>query len=287
MLAFADVEMGTVTDYDGNVYNTVKYNGLEWMVENLRVTHYNDGTAIPTRSDLLKAPGSAEDFAVYYKFPNNDTNNVANYGLLYSWNVAFNHEGNPPTNPTETNLCPSGWHIPTRSEWATLGTASYSSDILTITNLPSWFNTQFAGDFNTSGITQFGIQARFWTPELMMPGSGYGCKYLYITSSAASTVLQSNYRNNNCMSIRCVRAITTANINLDKSSGLKINLSSTNDYFTIGGLTQEELLSIYDISGKIRYSKLVDNDENISISDLSKGIYIIKLGNETAKLIKK
>jgi uncharacterized protein (TIGR02145 family) len=43
---------GTLTDYDSNVYTTVKIDTTVWIVENWKCTHLNDGTDIPEVTDF-------------------------------------------------------------------------------------------------------------------------------------------------------------------------------------------------------------------------------------------
>ena len=38
---------GTVTDYDGNIYEPVTIGDQTWIKENLKSLHYSDGTSIP------------------------------------------------------------------------------------------------------------------------------------------------------------------------------------------------------------------------------------------------
>jgi uncharacterized protein (TIGR02145 family) len=104
-------EAGTVSDTEGNVYQTVKIGNQEWMAENLQVTRYNDGSAIPF--DTAKATWM---FATTpkYCFLNNTTDSVSinNYGAFYNWYVV------DPANPKK--IAPAGWHVPTDSEWVIL-----------------------------------------------------------------------------------------------------------------------------------------------------------------------
>ena len=104
----ADNDTGTVTDIDGNVYQTVKIGNQVWTVENLRTTKYNDGTPIPLVTDsaawkALNNPG--------YCYYNNttDANFIKKFGALYNW-YAVNTK----------KLAPKGWHIPLDAEWTIL-----------------------------------------------------------------------------------------------------------------------------------------------------------------------
>jgi uncharacterized protein (TIGR02145 family) len=105
------VEAGTVTDTEGNVYQTVKFGNQVWMAENLRVTKYNDGSAIPF--DTAKVTWM---FATTpkYCFLNNTTDSLTinTYGAFYNWYVV------DPANPRK--IAPAGWHVPTDSEWVIL-----------------------------------------------------------------------------------------------------------------------------------------------------------------------
>jgi uncharacterized protein (TIGR02145 family) len=47
----SDGETSTMTDYDGNVYDTICIGTQEWIVQNWKCTHLNDGTSIPEVTD--------------------------------------------------------------------------------------------------------------------------------------------------------------------------------------------------------------------------------------------
>jgi uncharacterized protein (TIGR02145 family) len=96
-----------ITDIDGNIYNAVTIGSQIWMKENLKTTHYNDGTAIPLVTDNnawinVRSPA--------YCWQSNDSATYkATYGALYNGYTALTGK-----------LCPVGWHVPSNDEWIIL-----------------------------------------------------------------------------------------------------------------------------------------------------------------------
>ncbi len=100
--------IGPLIDYDGNVYQTIQIGDQVWMAENLKVTHYRDGTAITHITDGTAWTNlSTEAYCIYY---NNQFNELDTYGALYNWYAVANVH----------NIAPEGWHVPTDAEWKEL-----------------------------------------------------------------------------------------------------------------------------------------------------------------------
>ncbi|PCI96286.1 MAG: hypothetical protein COB15_10835 [Flavobacteriales bacterium] len=99
---------GLITDSrDGETYTTVQIGNQCWMAENLR---YN-------------ASGSWL----------NSANPSTTYGRLYDWATVMNGSSTSSSNPSGVQgICPSGWHLPSDSEWNELEMALGMSAVDTV-----------------------------------------------------------------------------------------------------------------------------------------------------------
>jgi len=92
---------GTVTDYDGNVYETIDIGTQTWIKQNLRSLHYADGSPIDEA----------------YAYDDNEAY-VSDYGRLYTWNAVMGLSKS--TSGKAQGVCPDGWHVPSKVEAETL-----------------------------------------------------------------------------------------------------------------------------------------------------------------------
>jgi uncharacterized protein (TIGR02145 family) len=139
---------GSVTDIDGNSYNTIQISTQTWMAENLKTTKFNNGTEIPLVTDGTVWSNLTTDGYCWY---NNDASvNKITYGALYNWYTV-----------NKGNLCPTGWHVSSSAEWETMatylgGVPDHFQKKLKETGTTHWYlNTpgQLHDATNSSGFT--------------------------------------------------------------------------------------------------------------------------------------
>ncbi|MBO75295.1 MAG: hypothetical protein CMD33_08480 [Flavobacteriales bacterium] len=149
--------------YHGYAYDLVLVGDQCWFAENLRTTTYRNGDVIPVLSEgewMNTAYNSLGATAVYgdgtVSSCNdgaegfdacNDSLSLSAYGRLYNWYAVDDARG----------LCPSGWQVPTVSEWTDLedyisSQGFYGMVGAVLKSTSGWYN-------NGNGTNDFGFSA--------------------------------------------------------------------------------------------------------------------------------
>ena len=144
--AESEDECGSCVDIDGNSYETIQIGEQEWMAENLKVTHYNNGDAIPTGYSNSEWVDLDETETGAYAIYDDDPANAEIYGNLYNWYTVDDDRG----------VCPEGWHVPSDDEYTVLtdylGGTSVAGGKMKEAGLEHW-NSPNTGATNESGFT--------------------------------------------------------------------------------------------------------------------------------------
>lgn len=192
----------TIVDFDGNVYTTVKIGKQEWLAQNVKSVHYSDGTPI----------NGAFDYE-------NNTAYTEEYGKLYTWPATMN--GNVSVNSgisTIQGVCPTGFHIPSESEWREMANHVTALKSLGGKQLKQSGNKHWetANGTNTTGFEAVGAgflqmaggrygnlkkQSYFWTATQFSPENA---RILLIYDNGSAT-LNHNMKKTSGRSVRCVK----------------------------------------------------------------------------------
>ena len=139
-------EPTSVTDVDGNVYSIIKIGNQIWMAENLKVTRYRNGQAIPNVTDNTEwANLTTGAYSNYNNVAKTSTHiaDVDTYGRLYNW-YAINDS---------RNIAPAGWRVPSDDDWKELEMFLGMSE--EDAGSSGWRGTDEGGKLKEEGITHW------------------------------------------------------------------------------------------------------------------------------------
>ncbi len=273
----------TITDIDGNIYNTVIIGNQTWLQQDLRALHYSNG------SDITEV------------WSYNDNDSLANiYGKLYTWDAAMNYSNSEKAQ----GACPNGWHIPSDEEWSILGeflggnlvaggklkesdTIQWDNPNTAATN-ESGFNALPAGEYDDTHYQFLGQYNVIWSST---EASTQYAKYRYLSyeSQALSTY---TYYKDFRYSVRCIKN-TEVGINKKGKKEFKIfpnpvdmvlNINKTDNKPKTATLINQHGKEIknFCVCNKINYEDMYS---------VKSGIYILKIEDEQTstyfKIIKK
>ena len=207
-------------DIDGNRYMTVTVGAVEWMTENLRVTHYADGSAIPYITDDVAWLADTTGARCWY---NHNDGFAKTYGSLYNWYAVTNISGLPYFE--RAGVQQAGWRVSTRADWDTLvaaiGDATNAGGRFKERGLAHWnypnvatdtlgFRARSSGnrfydaaddDFDIHGFISMGIFEDWWTSEQFNATDGYS---QYIANAGINFIDYTEHKYGGAM-VRCCR----------------------------------------------------------------------------------
>ena len=285
----------TVTDFEGNIYNTITIGTKVWIKENLKSTKYNDGSEIPYVKDgdtwhSLGTPG--------YCFYNNDSVSYKDtYGALYNWYAVQTGK-----------LCPCDWHVPSESEYDSLfsylGGESVAGGKMKEVGFSHWLSPNTGAD-NSSGFSALPGGGRdgyikespfsfkvgevgAWWSSTEKSGGEFAFQFFIRYDFNNISYRPDSYDDKvNGFSIRCVKNASTSILKAVKAENFAIFPNPTKEKLYIKHeISTPTYAIVYDIQGNQMISSPI-NFSFIDVSSLSKGVYIIKIFDSNNVLVNK
>lgn len=157
-----------------------------------------------------------------------------------------------------------------------------------VENLYQNTDTLFNGEYGFSGKSEDWVTTRFswWSPgvkSLNSAGDTMIMRFNFISDN-----IETNKEGWMIDDIRLYSKNVGGKINNKETAKSVIILPNpTNDFFVIKGIIpQNEDCEIYNLQGELVKRVIISNSESkVSVKDLGSGIYIVKVGQQTKKLV--
>ncbi len=212
------VGRSTVTDIDGNTYKTIMIahplfdmGEVEIMAENLKVTHFKDGTPIPENQSPEEWRNGLNDHSPQFAWSHySEEGEGQTYGVFYNWYVVSDTRG----------LCPTGWHVPNNEDWERLftilggrgiagGKLKSKSNLWLPPNTSATDEAEFSslpGGFISSGpMEEEGLRGWYWTSTEGPDIGQLSTAYAVHTNYDNEIMGHSNQYKSDGRNIRCVK----------------------------------------------------------------------------------
>ncbi|MDA3930317.1 MAG: FISUMP domain-containing protein, partial [Prolixibacteraceae bacterium] len=228
-------QTGTFTDSrDNKTYKTVKIGDQIWMAENLAYLP----SVNPSSQKSTITP-----YYYVFDYQSTDVNeakqhaNYATYGVLYNWPAAMAGDESSSANPSNVQgVCPTGWNLPSDSEWAQLenflivngynydGTKTGNKIAKSMADTSLWISNTDEGTpgnylaaNNRSGFSALPISFQYYDKgkigEWWSSTESYGSSAVIrsLCNSDAYVYNRNSYQGNGT-SVRCVRGESQQNV---------------------------------------------------------------------------
>ena len=216
------------------------------------------------------------------------------YGPLFNWYAVNDNNG----------ICPEGWHVPSYAEWQTAenyyggpdlaggemketGTAHWMGPNTGATNSSRFSGLPGGMRDPTNNFLYICENSYWWTASELEPSSPFvwNTFFWYSSINVSHDPAPKNYG----FSLRCVKDITSGLIDVIEKEQFKIFPNPVNDRLSITcNRDQDFTIQIFNITGGCVMQKQInDLSEEIDISSLSKGAYIIEFLNADCRIYMK
>jgi len=226
-----DEWQGTVDDIEGNTYKTILIGTQTWMAENLKVTKYKNGDAIPNVTDGTQWSNLTTGAYAVYPADGGPHDNPSDIqplcgdscadviGNHYNWYVVDDERG----------VCPESWHVASIEEWTILTDYLGGHDVAggkmkstgTIEGDDGLWYSPNGGATNESGFTavpggyrsspyspypfvSFGMQNYIWSTTEYSENTNQGFWFELYNVSSTSNYSSRSWKNNGA-SVRCLK----------------------------------------------------------------------------------
>lgn len=177
---------------DSVTYTTVFINGRWWMSENL-----NYGKVLDSKSGGDNGDGLPSDNGIAEKYCYGDNlQNCDIYGGLYTWNEMMNYT----TEERGEGICPAGWRVPSKDDWASLIEAYPSSKDL-LDQGASGFDALLGGNKYDVLYGNLESLGAYWSSSGNQSSYAY---YILLNRSAEPPIMQQELKVR-AFSVRCIK----------------------------------------------------------------------------------